>query len=126
MAFNVYHNPQNVTLGSLSITGVRSIVVSVRYKEIHAAGDNDTHESVARFTTGRTSGTITLLDPVSADSVQGQTGTLSFTWQDVKGVSDKSVSIGDCCVGGYDATVSRDAASTVTLPFVAESAPVIT
>jgi hypothetical protein len=126
MAFNVYHNPQSVTLGSSSITGVQSIVVSVRYKEIHAAGDDDTHESVARYTTGRTSGTITLLDPVSAGSVQGQTGTLSFTWKDVKGASDKSVSISGCSIGGYDATVSRDAASAVTLPFVAESVPVIT
>ena len=27
--------------------------------------------------------------------------------------------------GGYNATVARDAASTVTLPFIAESAPSI-
>ncbi len=125
MAFNVYHNPQNVTLGSSPITGVQSIVVSVRYSEIHAAGDDDTHESVARHTTGRTSGTITLLDPVSADGVQGQTGTLSFTWKDVKGSSDKTVTIQNASVGGYDATVARDAASSVTLPFIAESAPSI-
>jgi hypothetical protein len=126
MAFNVYHNPQNVTLGSSSITGVQSIVVSVRYDEIHAAGDDDAHESVARYTTGRTSGTITLLDPTSADAVQGETGTLSFTWKDVKGSSDKTVTIADCAIGGYDASVSRDAASSVTLPFIAESAPNIT
>ena len=126
MAFNVYHNPQDVTLGSTSITGVQSIVVSVRYDEVHAAGDGDTHESVARYTTGRTSGTITLLDPTSADAVKGQTGTLSFTWKDVKGSADKTVTIADCSVGGYDATVARDAASIVTLPFIAESAPAIT
>jgi len=102
MAFNVYHDPQNVTLGSSAITGVQSIVVSVRYNEIHAAGDADAHESVARYTTGRTSGTITLLDPTSADSVQGQSGTLSFTWKDVKGSADKTVTIANCSVGGYD------------------------
>ena len=61
-----------------------------------------------------------------ADAVKGQTGTLSFTWKDVKGLADKSVSIADCSVGGYDAAVSRDAASTVTLPFIAESTPDIT
>ncbi|HUS91411.1 MAG TPA: hypothetical protein VM695_06145 [Phycisphaerae bacterium] len=125
MAFNVYHNPQDVQIGSSPITGVQSIVVSVRYDELHAAGDDDTHESVARYTTGRTSGAITLLDPTSADAVQGQTGTLSFTWKDVKGTADKTVSIADCSVGGYDATVARDAASRATLPFLAESAPVI-
>ena len=123
MAFNVYHNPQNVTLGSSSITGVQSIVVSVRYSEVHAAGDDDTHESLARYTTGRTSGTITLLDPVSAEAVQGQTGTLSFTWKDVKGQADKTVTVQNCSIGGYDAAVLRDAASAVTLPFIAESAP---
>lgn len=125
MAFNVYHNPQNVSLAGTSITGVQSIVVSVRYGEIHAAGDDDAHESVARYATGRTSGTITLLDPVSADAVEGQSGTLSFTWKDVKGGTDKTVTIGNASVGGYSATVSRDAASNVTLPFVAESAPSI-
>jgi imidazole glycerol phosphate synthase subunit HisF len=125
MAFSVYHNPQNVTINSSPITGVQSIVLSVRCAEIHADGDADTHESVARYTTGRTRGVITLLDPTSADSVQGETGTLSFTWKDVKGSGDKTVTVANCSVGGYDATVSRDAASAVSLPFIAESAPVI-
>ena len=123
MAFNVYHNPSDVALGTTAITGVQSIVVSVRYHEIHAAGDDDTHESVARYTTARTSGMITLLDPASADAVQGQSGTLSFTWKDAKGDDDKTVTIANCSLGGYEATVARDAASTVTLPFIAESAP---
>ena len=126
MAFNVYHNPKDVTLDSTPITGVQSVVVSIRYDEVHAAGDADTHESVARYTTARTSGTIVLLDPTSADAVKGQTGTLSFLWQDVKAGSDKTVTISNCSIGGYEATVARDAASRVTLPFIAESAPSIT
>jgi len=125
MAFNVYHNPQNVTLGTTAIAGVQCIVVSVRYGEIYPAGGDDTHESVARHTTGRTSGTITLLDATSADGIQGQTGTLSFTWKDVKGNGDKTVTIQNASVGGYDAELARDSASTVTLPFLAESTPSI-
>ena len=125
MAFNVYHNPQNVTLGSTAITGVQSIVVSVRYHEIHAAGDADTHETVARYTTARVSGSITLLDPTSASAVEGQTGTLSFTWKNARGGADKTVTILNASLGGYDATVARDAASSVTLPFIAESTPSI-
>jgi len=125
MAFHVYHNPQNVTLGSSSVTGVESVVISVRYSEIHAAGDDDTHESVARHTAGRTSGTITLLDPTSAHAVQGQTGTLSFTWKDVQGGSDKTVTVPNASIGGFDATVGRGSASSVTLPFIAESEPSI-
>lgn len=125
MAFNVYHNPQNVSIGSTAITGVQAVAVSVQYQEIHAAGDDDLHESVARYGTGRTRGTITLVDPVSAEAAAGQTGTLSFTLKDVKGQSDKTVTIADAFIGGYEARVSRDAASGVTLPFVAESAPEI-
>jgi hypothetical protein len=125
MAFNVYHNPQDVTIGSNSITGVQSIVVSVRRSEVHASGDDDAHESVARYSTARTSGTITLLDPASAEAASGQTGTLSFTWQDVKGGDDKTVTIQNASLGGYEATVSREQASSVTLPFIAESAPTI-
>ena len=125
MAFTVYHNPQNVTLDSTAISGVQSIVVSVRYGEIHAAGDDDVHESVARYATGRTAGAITLLDPASAAAVAGQSGTLSFTRKDVQGAADKTVTIANASMGGYDAAVSRDAASRVTLPFIAESAPEI-
>lgn len=123
MAFNVYHNPQNVTLGATAVAGVQSIVVSVRYEEIRAAGDADVHESVARYSTARTAGAITLLDPVSAAAVGGLTGTLSFKWKDVKGAADKTVTIANCSMGGYESTVARDRASSATIPFIAEAAP---
>ena len=125
MAFNVYDNPQSVTIGSTSISGVQSITTNVSYSEIHAAGDDDTVESVARYATARVSGTITLLDPVSADSAKGLTGTLGFTYNEVKGGTDKTVSVANAAIGGYDATVSRDSASSVSLPFIAEALPSI-
>lgn len=125
MAFNVYDNPQSVTIGSTSISGVQSITTNVAYAEIHAAGDTDTAESVARFATSTTRGTITLLDPVSADSAKGLTGSLSFTYNEVKGGTDKTVTIATASIGGYDATVSRDAASSITIPFIAEALPSI-
>jgi hypothetical protein len=125
MAFNVYHNPQNVTFGVTPIAGVQSIVVSVRYHEIRAAGDADTHESVARYSTARTAGAISLLDVVSAAAVTGQTATLSFKWKDVKGAADKTVTIANCSMGGYESTVARDRASVATIPFIAEAAPQI-
>jgi len=125
MSFSVYHNPQNVRLGGTAVMGVQSIVISTRYVEIHAAGDGDTHESVARYATARTAGAITLLDPVSARAVSGAAGTLTFTWKDVKGLADKTVTIANCSLGCYEATVARDHASHVTLPFIAESNPLV-
>ena len=126
MAFNVYHNPNTVIIGTTAISGVVSIAVSQSFAEIHAAADDDTHESVARHTTGRTRGTITLVDPTEAEAAAGTTGTLSFVWTDVKGGSDKTVTIQNCSIGGWEANVGRDAASVATMTFVAEAAPNIT
>ncbi len=124
MAFHVYHDPKNVAIGQTPIAGVESIVVSVRRQEFHAAGDGEMHESVARFTAGRTSGVIALLDPAAAVAA-GRAGTLSFTWTDIKAQADKTVTIAGASIGGYDATVARNAASAVMLPFIAETAPTV-
>ena len=126
MAYNVYDNPTVTSLGSnTSITGVVSISVNVSYGEIHAAADDETHEGVARYTTGRTSGTIALLDPVVADTLKDSTGTLTFTYNEVKGGTDKTVTIANCTAGGYSSTVARDSASTISVPFIAEALPSI-
>ena len=125
MAYNVYHNPTGVTLGGSPITGVVSITVSQSFSEIHAAADDDTHESVARYTTGRTSGVIRLVDPTQAEAASGGTGDLVFTWTDAQGGSDKTVTVANCSAGRWEAEVGRDAASAATLSFIAESAPAI-
>jgi len=125
MAYNVYHDPRDVMIGSTPISGVESIVVSVRHREFRAVGDGHMHESVARFTSRRTSGAITLADPASAAAAAGLVGELSFTWTDAKAQADKAVTIAGASIGGYDATVARAAAGIATLPFVAEAAPVV-
>ncbi len=125
MAYNVYHDPGNVMIDSTPIVGVESIVVSVRHKEFRAVGDGEMHESVARFTAGRTSGAITLIDPAGAAAAANLTGELSFTWADAKAQADKTVTIAGISIGGYDATAAREAAGSATLPFIAETAPVV-
>lgn len=127
MSFTIYHDPANVTIGQTPLAGVESIIVSVRRQEFRAHGDGEMHESVARFTAGRTSGVITLLDPAGAAAAAGRAGTLSFTWTDTNpgAPGDKTVTIAGASIGGYDATVARNSASSVTLPFIAESAPVV-
>ncbi len=125
MAYNVYHNPTNVSIGGAPITGVVAIVVAQSYAELHAVADGDTHESVARYTTARTSGAIRLVDPAQAAAAAGATGELSFTWTDAQGAADKTVTLAGCSLGGWEATVARDAVSAATVPFIAESAPVV-
>lgn len=125
MAFKVYHNPTAVAIGAVSLTGVVAIAIQQSYEEIHAAADGDVHESVARYTTGRTSGSIRLVDPVQAQAVAGTHGSLSFTWTDVQGAENKSVTIANCSVGPFEGVVQRDGASSAVLRFIAESAPVV-
>jgi hypothetical protein len=122
MSYNVYHNPKNVMLGTTPITGVVAVAVSQAYGELHAAADTDVHESVAVHTTGRTTGTIALLDPVQAQAVGGLSGTLTFVWTNAAGANDKTVTITGCSMAGWDGQVGRDQASRAVLKFVAAKA----
>jgi hypothetical protein len=121
MSYNVYHNPKNVMLGSTAITGVVSVAVSQTYGELHAAADSDVHESLAVRTTGRTTGTLGLLDPVQAQALAGSSGTLSFVWSNAAGgtSTDKTVTITGCAFAGWNGQVSREQASRAVLSFIA-------
>ena len=119
MAYNVYHNPKNVTLGATPITGVVAVALAQQHGELHAAADNDVHESVAVHTTGQTNGAIVLLDPVQAQAIAGTTGTLSFVWSNAAGSGDKTVTITGCSIAGWEGQVGRDGASRATLRFIA-------
>jgi hypothetical protein len=125
MAFSVFHNPRNVTINATPITGVTAVTVRLDSDEIHASADDDLHESVARYATARTGGAIELVDPVQASEAAYSVGTLSFDWTDVKGQSDRTVTIAGCSLGPWRSTVRRDAASQAEIPFIAESAPVL-
>lgn len=125
MAYNVYHNPTDVAVGSQSLTGVVAIAVQVNYAEIHAAADTDTHEGVARYTTGSTTGTITFIDPVQAEIAKDLSGTLTATLTDTKGASDATLTVAGCSCGGFDASAGRDSASNATVPFTSTTAAAI-
>jgi hypothetical protein len=120
-SYEVYHNPKTVTIGSTSITGVQSITISQPRTEVHSAGDADAYESVAVYSTARTTGAIVLADPLQADSVAGSSGTLSFVWTDVRGTTDKTVTVSGCQLGGWSSEVARNDASVAVVPFIAAS-----
>ena len=126
MAWNTYHNPHTVKLGTTAITGVIAISWDTSYATIQGAADDDTHQSLARNGTASTSGTITLADPVSASAVAGSQGTLTATLVDVKGTTNKSFSCENVSIGSVSNNVSRDSAASVTLSWIAEAAPTLT
>jgi len=124
MAFTVYHNPYDVNLGG-PVTGVVAVAVAQSFGEVHAAADADVHETVAGYTTGRVTGSITLVDPTQAQALSGRTGTLTFKWKDAKGGAAKTVTVANCSVTGWQAAVSRGSASSAVVGFMAESAPAV-
>ena len=124
MAFDVYDNPDDFTIGS-QFFGVVNVQVGENAAEIHASADDDTHESVARYGTRRTAGSITFVDPGEAARARGATGTMSFVWTDVKKSTNVTVTMENASIGGFNATVGRDTASSATIPFIAESAAVL-
>ena len=126
MAYNVYKNPTGVTIGSTTLTGVVAITVGTTYSEIHARADGEAHETVARAGAASTRGTIAFVDPTQAESAKGEQGTLAFTWTDVKGSTNKSVSITNASIVSWDSNVSMDGASSASAAFIAEAAPSIT
>jgi hypothetical protein len=124
MSFTVYHNPYDVNLAG-PVTGVVAVAVGQSFGEVHAAADADVHETVAGYAAGRVTGSISLVDPTQAQALSGRTGTLTFKWKDAKGGAAKVVTVANCSITGWKAAVSRGAASSAVVGFVAESAPVI-
>lgn len=125
MSYHVYHNPRAVSIGDTPIGGVESVAWRTVREEILATGDDDARASVVGYGPETVRGTIRFLDPDSAAAAAGKTGTLSLVLAGMQGGADKTVSVGNCALGGYEARVARGEASACTLPFVAGDAPVI-
>ena len=125
MAFNTYNNPFDVVMDGNSLTGVVAVTIGVSAAEVHAAADDDAHESVARGATKRVSGSISFVDPTQAAAARGLNGTLVFKINEVKGGTDKTYTTANVATGGSTSNVARDAASGGTIPFIAEALPVI-
>ena len=119
--YQVFSDVSGVTLGGTSIYGVQSVSVSRQSPAIRAAGDDDVYESVARGGAIGVFGTIELLDPAQAEALGPAVGTLSFTWHDARGGTDKSVSITGVSVTEAELSAARHGSSKALLSFTAES-----
>jgi len=120
--YQVFSDVSGVTLGGTSVYGVRSISISRQSRAIRSAGDDDVYESVACGGPIGVSGTIELLDPAQAEALGPAVGTLSFTWHDARGGTDKSVSIAGVSVTGAELSATQRGSSKALISFTAESA----
>jgi len=122
ISYQTFKNVKTVTIGSTPMYGVQSVTVSKDRAVIQAAGDGDTYVPIARAGTCAVSGSIATVDPTDADSWDGLAGTLSFVYTDAQGTTDKTVTIVGVSITSVNQGVSRDAPSSGSVSFVAESA----
>ena len=117
-----YDNPYDVSIDGNPITGVVAVSISESAAVIRASADTDTHDSIARHGTRATRGTITTLDPEQAEAAGGNRGTLIFKLHDVEGGAAKTGTVLNASTAPWTAGITRDGASSCTVPFIAESA----
>lgn len=119
--YQVFSDVSNVTLGGTAVGGVRSVSLTTKTAQLHASGDDDIYQSVARAGARSLAGTILLPDVAKAHSLAGLSGTLSFVWHDGRGQADRTVTVTGVSVTGMDLAGSHRAPSDASVAFVAES-----
>ena len=119
--YQVFSDVSNVVLGGTAVEGVRSISLTRKSRELHASGDDDVYQSVARAGVCSLAGSILLPDVAKAHSIAGLSGTLSFVWRDGRAQADKTVTITGVSIIAIDLTGSHQTQSDARLTFVAES-----
>ncbi len=124
--YQVFGDVSDVTLAGRSVSGVMSISIARRGKEVHWAGDGELYESLARSVVEGVSGTIVLLDPAQGEALHSVAGTMSFIWRDARGQGDKTVTISGVTVSACDSDCGGRIASKASLVFTAESADGVT
>ena len=126
IAYQVFENVSNVTLGSTAVHGVESVNLTRKRLELRAAGDGELYDSIATAGSCSISGAINTLDPVSATAIDGQAGTLSFVWQGAGAGANKTVTISNVAVTAVDVEVTGRRASSAIAHFVAASSDGVT
>ena len=119
MAF--YEDISTCTLGTTSITTVKSISVSETRPLTPESGDADSQASALIEGAAAITGTIVLADVSQARALRGQSGTLSFVNKGASGESDKTVTIVNCHVGDISETSRHAASAGAIVSFAAHS-----
>jgi hypothetical protein len=122
ISYEVFKNVSTVTLGSHSIYGVQTISVQRTSGVVSASADADAFQTVAEPTVTSVTGTITLVDPAIADTLQGLSNrTLSFVAKNTRGAADDTVTIVHVSIVSVGDSVGHAQSSSASVSFVAYS-----
>jgi len=112
-------DPQTVTVGSISYTGVKSISWNKSTTIIPSpAADGNVYAGAPYMgSEGGYGGTITFDNPVLAAAMERLSGTMTVAVKGVGGQANGTQTFLNCVVGSSSANASKDAGSSATLPF---------
>ena len=121
--YEVFKNVSSCTLGSTSIYGVQNISVQRNSTTVTASADADAFQTVAEAAVTAVSGTIALVDPAIAHSLQGVgPATLSFVEKNTRGEADDTITIANVSITSVGESAGHAQASSASVSFVAYSA----
>lgn len=112
-------DPQTVTVGSVSYTGVKSISWNKSSTIIPSpAADGNTRAGAPYLgSEGGYSGTITFDNPILAEAMERTSGTMTVAVKGMGGASDGTKTFLNVIVGSASANVAKDAGGSASLPF---------
>ena len=112
-------DPQTVTVGSVSYTGVKSISWNKSSTILPSpAADGNVYAGAPYLgSEGGYSGTITFDSPILAATMERVSGTMTVAVKGVGGQADGTQTFLNAVVGSSSANVGKDAGSSASLPF---------
>jgi len=114
------HNPQDVAIGAVQLSGVLEIRWRQRRREIISPpGDGLTHHSGVEYGAVTADGRLIFADPIQASSASGLFGTLTATLKGVGGGADRTLTITGVRTGESDNTVAHNRAAECAVRFLA-------
>ena len=113
------HDPQDVTLGGASLSGVLEIRYGLAAEPVTAAGDGQTHASVIVRGPGVCRGELVFRDPAQAQTAAGAGGTLTAKFKGLALAADKTLTIYGVRVLAEEGHVSRTHQAACLVRFAA-------
>jgi hypothetical protein len=116
------HNPQNVTIGAVELSGVLVVQWRQQRREIISPpGDGETYHSSVGYGSAIAGGELVFADPAQAAAAAGLFGTLTASLQGVAGGADRTLTIANIRTGGSENITGHNRAAKCVVRFLAAS-----
>ncbi len=116
------HNPQNVTIGAVELSGVLAVGWRQQRKEIISPpGDGETYHSSVGYGSTIAGGELVFADPAQAAAATGLFGTLTASLEGVAGGANRTLTIANIRTGGSENLAAHNRAAKCVVRFLAAS-----